>query len=441
MATIPQVTAALQDVLTTAAEAAGRATGFVQRASPLTGATFTQTLVFGFLATPDPALEELAQTAATVGVPVSPQALDQRFTPAAAACLECVLSQAITRVVAAAPVAVPLLERFTAVYLQDSSTIVLPDALAPVWQGCGGSTSEHTAAALKLQVRLELRTGQLSGPQLQDGRASDHEPALPTVLPAGALRLADLGYWSLDELQTLAQQEVFWLSRLQAATTVYTVDGQRRELLALLEAQPGDTVDLPILLGATHRLPARLLAIRAPQEVADQRRRRLREDARRKGKMVSATRVALAAWTILVTNVPLELLNLREALVLARTRWQIELLFKLWKSHGRVDESRSSKPWRVLCEVYAKLLAMVVQHWVFLVSCWAYPDRSLPKAAQTVRKHALHVASALSDNAQLERAIGVIQRCLTTGCRLNRRKKAPNTYQLLLDLTAEPVLA
>src|SRR6267143_1035265 len=49
-----------------------------------------------------------------------------------------------------------------------------------------------------------------------------------------------------------------------------------------------------------------------------------------------------------------------------------ELLCKLWKSHGRVDESRSTKPWRILCAVDAKLLAMLVQHGVFLVSCWAY---------------------------------------------------------------------
>jgi hypothetical protein len=441
MPTIPQVAAAMQDVLTTTADTAGRASGFVQRASPLGGATFTQTLVFGFLAHADAALEELAQTAATLGVPVSPQALDQRFTPAAAAAVADVLGHAITRVMAADPVAVPLLNRFTAVYVQDSSTIVLPDALAAVWQGCGGSTAEHTAAALKLQVRLDLRTGHLAGPQLQDGRASDHDAALPTVLPPGSLRLADLGYWSVDDLATLDTQQVFWLSRLQAATAVYSLDGQRRDVLALLEAQHTDAVDLPIQLGATQRLPARLLAVRVPQEVADQRRRRLRETAQRKGQPVSARRLALAAWTILVTNVPPEWLDLREALVLARTRWQIELLFKLWKSHGRVAASRSTKPWRVLCEVYAKLLAMVVQHWLFLVSCWAYPDRSLPKAAQTVRKHALHLASTFGTTTQLHRALGTIQRCLKTGCRLNRRKKAPNTYQLLLDVTDEPVLA
>jgi hypothetical protein len=441
MTTIAHVAATMQEVLTTTADAAARASRFVQRTSPLGGATFTQTLVFGFLANPNAALEELAQTAATLGVEVSPQALDQRFTESAALCLERVLSTAITRVVAAAPVAIPILERFTAVYLQDSSTIVLPDALAAVWQGCGGRQPEHTLAAVKLQVRVDLRTGRLEGPQLQDGRASDHAPALPTSLVPGSLRLADLGYWSLEDLQTLDQQGVFWLSRLQAATAVYDAQGQRRDVVTWLETHGGDSVEMPIRLGATHQLPARLLAVRVPQEVADQRRRRLRAEARRKGKTVSATRLALAAWTILVTNVPPDRLSIQEALVLARTRWQIELLFKLWKSQGRVDESRSSKPWRVLCEVYAKLLAMVVQHWLFLVSCWAYPDRSLSKAAQTVRKHALHVASAFQEPTQLTRALTTIQRCLQAGCRMNRRKKQPNTYQLLLDLTNEPVLA
>src|SRR5262249_6972368 len=153
MTTIPQVARAMREILTTTADEAARATRFVQRTSPLGGATFTQTLVFGFLGNPQASLEELTQTAATLGVEISPQALDQRFTMAAATCVKQVLDAALTRVITADPVAIPLLARFTAVAVQDSSTIVLPDALAAVWQGCGGSTLESTSAALKLQVR------------------------------------------------------------------------------------------------------------------------------------------------------------------------------------------------------------------------------------------------------------------------------------------------
>jgi hypothetical protein len=96
-----------------------------------------------------------------------------------------------------------------------------------------------------------------------------------------------------------------------------------------------------------------------------------------------------------------------------------------------LDEWRSGKPWHILCEVYAKLLGQLVQHWILLVSCWARPDRSLVKAAQTIRKHALHLASAFGQSATLEQALLVVQRCLAHGCRLNKRRRAPSTFQRL----------
>jgi len=115
-------------------------------------------------------------------------------------------------------------------------------------------------------------------------------------------------------------------------------------------------------LGTKDRLPCRLLAKRVPAEVAEKRRERLRERQRRKGrKYRDADPWALAEWTLYATNVPEAMLRVDEALVLATCRWQIELLWKLWKSQGRIDESRSNKPWRILCEIYAKLLGMAHQ--------------------------------------------------------------------------------
>jgi len=36
----------------------------------------------------------------------------------------------------------------------------------------------------------------------------------------------------------------------------------------------------------------------------------------------------------------------------------------LWKEHGQIDEWRSKKPWRILCEFYGKLAAMLIQQWL-----------------------------------------------------------------------------
>jgi len=216
---------------------------------------------------------------------------------------------------------------------------------------------------------------------------------------------------------------------------VFDASGQRWDLTRLLEAQGGPEIDISVELGVQERLPARLLAIRVPQEIADLRRMRMKKEARHQGKTVSAAQLRLADWTVFVTNVPAERLTLHEALVVARARWQIELVFKLWKDHNRIDEWRSTKPWRILCEVYAKLIAVVIQHWIFLVGCWTYPDRSLFKAAQTVQKHAWHLASAFDCQQRLAQALTVIQRCLAAGCRINKRRMTPHTYQLLLALT------
>jgi hypothetical protein len=436
MPMIEQVAAALQDVLTWTAQRLGRETKFVQRESKLGGAHFVQTLVFTYLANPDATLDELAQTAAALGVVITPEGLLQRCTEAAAALLQQVLAAGVQQVLAADPLAIPLLERFAGVYLEDSTVIALPAALREHWPGCGHAHAPVTAA-LKINLRMDLCTGRLAGLSVHAGRVADRQAAEPvTTLPAGALFLADLGYYSLDRLAEIGQQDAYFFSRLQVQTAVFDVDGRRwDDVGALLAAQQSTQVDLPVTLGVQQRLPARLLAVRVPQEVADQRRRRLRAEAKRKGQAVSARRLALAAWTIFVTNAPPELIALEAGLVLARARWQIELLFKLWKSHGRIDESRSTKPWRVLCDVYAKLLAMIVQHWVVLIDLWGYPDRSLVKAAKTVAKYALQLATGLWHHARTQETLEIITRCLQVGCRLERRKQHPNTYQLLLAVT------
>jgi len=433
MWTVTHLSTRLQALLTTTADALARETGFVQRNSKLTGAHFVQALLFGWLNNPQATLQQLAQMAGSVGVPISPQGLDQRFTPAAASYLQRLLEAAVTEIVTADPVTIPLLQRFRGVYLLDSTTIVLSDALAALWPGCGGSTQARTQAALKLQVQFDLSTGALIGPFLQPGREHDRAAPRQTEFPPGALRLADLGYFHLDTLRELTTAGIYWLSRLHMQTHLFDQAGTQMDLLAWLSQNNAGASDVHILLGAQACLPARLLAVKVPAQVAEQRRRRLRQEAKRKGQTVSKRTLALAAWTLLVTNVPSDLLTLEEALVLLRTRWQIELLFKLWKSLGRLDESRSTKPWRQLCELYAKMLALLVQHWLLILSCWQYPDRSLTQAAQTIQRYATSLALALGCLTRLREVITNIQCCLQTGCRITRRRKHPSTYQLVLD--------
>ncbi len=53
-----------------------------------------------------------------------------------------VLLRAIGCMLSAKAVAVPLLRRFAGVYLEDGSSVVLPDALERCWRGCRGGNGE-----------------------------------------------------------------------------------------------------------------------------------------------------------------------------------------------------------------------------------------------------------------------------------------------------------
>jgi len=435
MTSIPDLVPTLQTLLTTTADQAGRDSGLIRRVRCFTGATFVQTLIFGWLANPDASLTALAQSAATVGTPVSAQAIADRFSPASVACLRQVLSAAIRQVITDAPSDLALFERFAGVVIMDGSVIGLPAACADDFPG--GANQRGTHAALKLGVRLDLATGALDGPYLMAARPHDRLlPIQDAPVDPEAIRLADLGFFDLAVLADLDAQQAYWLTRLQSGTVVMDVQGARLDLLTVLRQRCKRTLDLPVLLGVKDRLPARLLAERVPRAVAEERRTRQRDEARRRGETVSTRGLALAAWTIRVTNVPAERLTAADAMVLGRVRWQIELLFKLWKSHGKIDEWRSADPWRVLTEIYAKLVAMVIQHWVLVVTSWHYPDRSMVKGAQAVRAHACYLACVFARADHLTTALESIARCLAVAGRVGKRRKQPSTYQRLLAVAA-----
>ncbi|MDW8328326.1 MAG: IS4 family transposase [Anaerolineales bacterium] len=387
MTTIPHLAATVHPILTEQADLAGRRTRLIQRPtrSTFTGSTFVQTLVFGWLADPDASRDALAQTAAAAGVTMTPQGLDQRFTAAAADGLRAVLAAGGDAAIGGAAVATPLIQRFTEVRIIDGATITVPDALADPWPGCGGRTPHPTAAARTISVGLDLRAGALQGPFRESARPHENGTTVAAQpAPPGSVRLGEAGCFNLERFAALDAAAAYWLTRLRGGTTILTTDGVPVDRPAW-RAPQGPQGDQAVLVGQGQRLSARLLALRVPQEVADQRRRRAQAAARRSGPTARAAPRARMDGTILLTNAPRALLRLAEALALARARWQIELLFKLWQSHGKGTPWRSAKPGRIRCAVDAKLLAMLIHHWVMVVRCGKNPDRSLPTAARTVR--------------------------------------------------------
>jgi hypothetical protein len=278
---------------------------------------------------------------------------------------------------------------------------------------------------------LELRRGGLEVADLQPGRACDLAGPLPHApLPPGSLRLADLGYYSLEALQEYGEQGVCVLSRLPARTAVFDAQGRRWKLHAFLRSQPQERVDVWVGVGVHHRTRLRLLAWRVPASVAQLRRQRLDKRAQKSGRPVSEAQAELVGWTVLVTNWEAQRLSLWEACVLARLRWQVELLFKLWKSQGRLDESAGHKPYRVLCELVAKLLGLVVQQWAVLTAGSSL-QQSQHRAAKQVRAAAVGLAEALGTVTTVVRRLAKLRWHLQQLPGKQKRRGKPAAFQLV----------
>ncbi len=220
MSSIAQVSETMQRILTSRAKELERASGFVERSSAqLDGPIFSQTTVLTWMHTAEASYTQLRHTAASLGVQVSNQAIEQRFGQGSVQLLRALLEEAVGQVISSEASAPQVLARFQGVYLQDGTVISEPSSLAHEWPGHGQAGQE---AALRVQGRLELGSGSLSGLWLQGGREAERSgPAISTPLPVGSLFNADMGYFTLSEMRQRGKLGQYWLTQARVHADLY----------------------------------------------------------------------------------------------------------------------------------------------------------------------------------------------------------------------------
>jgi len=433
MRIVSQVASAMQVVFGTTLNDLSRVTGCVQRQRKFSGMLLVRTFVLTLLQRPAAKTRDFRAMAAKLGVRVTEKAIGQRFTDRLVQFLQEVLNRVVAHTLAVKSVPATLLQKFSDVRIGDSTTISLPDELEGQFPGCGG-TGKTGKAALKIQVLWSLVTGQLLKWAIEPGRASDANSEIAAAIPPPrSLSIFDLGYFSLQRFARIGKAAAFWISRLQHHTTVFDEQGQLLALLPFLRKYgTHGLVDVAVLLGENERLACRLIAVRVPAETAARRRQQIREKSRKHGHQPSREYLALQAWTIYVTNCPAKLLGWKEVVVLYRARWQIELLFKLWKSHNHLGAREiDASPQRQMAVLYAKLIGVIVQHWILLTAVWSDGQRSLRKTAAIVRDWVVLVGEALDDRRRLRDLLRRLHRAIGDAARITCRRKHPSLFQLL----------
>ena len=159
MARMAEIAVALQGLLTGTAEEIGDECQLIRRKREFTASSLLSTVVFGFLRWTNPKWEQLASLAREFGANVSPQAIEQRFTEALRDSLNKLWQAAAKCVVVSDPRVVPLLQKFTSVWVGDSTTISLSPDSADQFPGCGGPDGVGSAA-MKLPVVWDMITNE-----------------------------------------------------------------------------------------------------------------------------------------------------------------------------------------------------------------------------------------------------------------------------------------
>ncbi|GJL60976.1 MAG: IS4 family transposase [Nitrospirales bacterium] len=393
-------------------------------------------LTLGQLGLPHPSLGGMV---AALASRISREALHQRFTASATAFLRHCLHTVLRHKLQTVPIRTKLLQPFARVLLVDSSSWDVSEKLGAVLPGSGGNAS---TANCKLQTAYDYKQGELTfladtAGTVPDNRYTDHLPALVNTTD---LLLFDQGYFKLATLNALTAKGACFLTRLFLDTTVH--DGQTSERLDLgqvLRTAPGPTFERQVRLGQgpNHTHACRLVGLRVPAQVAQARRRRFKAHARRQGRTGSPRHVAMCDWTLLITNVPESWLPLDMVRALYTLRWQIELLFKQFKSILRVHQSMTGNIHRLRCELYGKLITAVwVQrlHAVANTALWntSRYEISLAKLYKRLQERAFLLAQLMmGSGAQTMSYLSQELETLLRHCRKYRQRSRMTTLEML----------
>ncbi len=353
-------------------EKQARKSGFVIRTSKLSGWKFLEMLLFTEFNHKKLSLNELSiQLKLRFNIDISKQGIDERFTQAAVNFVKSILEKAIKIIIAEDAIDdFGHFAQFTQVKIKDSTSFQLPSDMAEKYPGSGGSASK---AAIRIQFEYDFKTGKISDLSLHPSNEQDLTDAHQTrsSVMFSELIIRDLGYSNLDVFEYIIQSEAYFLSRLKYNINVYEKKGNEFVLLDFgkieehLRITNQTFIEKNVYIGETKKLPVRLLIELFPEDKKQKRLENAHKEAKRKGRKVGKCYKERYGLNLFITNIDEKMMEGQKLRKLYLLRWQIELMFKTWKSIGEIHRIKKMKIERFESYLYAKLLWIVINWKVF----------------------------------------------------------------------------
>ncbi len=294
---------------------------------------------------------------------ISREAFHQRINEQAVSFFETMLSLAIELEIPE-NIELSVLDAFKRVLLFDSTSFQLPEKLAPYFKGSGGCSSN---AVIKIIFGYDFKSAQFFY-VLLNGTDADHliNNGMMGKIEDNDLVLVDLGYFGVPTFTKIDDKDAFFLSRLRSYAKLYVKNKETGELeefdiVEYLKTVSDKATEINVYLKSTeHIIQVRLIAEKVPDDVREERLRKLNKTAKKKGRQPRKQTKILKGFNLHITNALTKDLPTKNVRKFYAVRWQIELVFKSWKSNFKLDEVSGIRPERIKSMIYAKLLLIVI---------------------------------------------------------------------------------
>ena len=331
----------------------------------MNAAGFVDLLMFASGPSNQLSLEDLANDFCEQhGVNISKQGLHQRFNDSSVEFMQALLKEQLSKQLCC--VENPELRKhFNRVRIKDSTRYSVPKEYASIYKGQGGI---GTPAQISIQYEYDLLDGKTIDLGITSASRNDQRDSRETLnnIEKSDLLIRDMAYTSKDYLKHICVNGAFYLNRLNPTWKVFDMKGNQLDfpkILKKLKKYSLPLIELKILIPINEEvLSSRLIISRVSDKAYDKRIKKAEIAARSKGYQVSQNFRSQTKLNTLITNIPAEWLSAAQIKATYSLRWQIELVFKVWKSQTHINKVKAMKIQRFQCQLIAKLLWLLL-HW------------------------------------------------------------------------------
>lgn len=298
---------------------------------------------------------------------ITKQALQERFNDFSVSFMTELLKKQLSHQVAAIKKTTDY-KHFNRVRVKDSTRYAIPNGYASVYKGQGGIGSK---SQISIQYEYDLLSGSAMSLELTSACRNDQQDSKETLhtIEKGDLLIRDLAYTSKNYLQHITNIGAYYLNRCNVNWDVYDKDDviiDWNKILKRLKKYSLPAMELEAFVHIKNeRLATRLVISRVDLDTYNKRLKKAHIAAGSKNYQVSTKYKTYAALNVFITNIPKTWLKIAQIRHAYSLRWQIELIFRVWKSQANINKVKSVKIQRFQCQLLARLLWLLL-HWKML---------------------------------------------------------------------------